>query len=260
MWSVHITQKTTFWCTVQRYHVHHGIYWHRPGKPQQALQHLGCMCYRQTPPVSSHSPETTTQEVHTHSIIHTIDGMLPLIRTVVVILYWLITNSAVMPLPLRSYTDLTCDTHTVALNTQSCKELHNERWSRRRMKRWLQRCGAGSFPYPGIRAVFWVASSQHTQRSLELLRVGRDVVRVRVVFICCHSGKRGRGEHKDTLSCTTVLTNDCSGREWRDSLVPRPRGGSDARRRDWLTINNLLMFCNSINSVSGFSSSKWRYQ
>ncbi|TNN84175.1 hypothetical protein EYF80_005502 [Liparis tanakae] len=30
--------------------------------------------------------------------------------------------------------------------------------------------------------------------------------------------KRGRGEHKDTLRCTTVLTNDCSGREWRESL------------------------------------------
>lgn len=90
--------------------------------------------------------------------------------------------------------------------------------------------GAGGFSYPGIGAIFWVASSQHAQSLLQLLLVGKDIVDVCVGFICRHPGeekkKKKTQRHRDTPgeNCT-VLTNDCSGREFG----PRPRGGSDAR-------------------------------
>lgn len=58
---------STFWYTVQRCRVHHGIYWRRPDKPQQALHHLECKCCRQTPPVSSHNPAEQQHTWHQHT-------------------------------------------------------------------------------------------------------------------------------------------------------------------------------------------------
>lgn len=55
----HTFHLNTFWYTAQRCRGHRGIYWHRPDRSQQALQHRGCRCCRQTQPVSSHSPEAT---------------------------------------------------------------------------------------------------------------------------------------------------------------------------------------------------------
>lgn len=88
---------------------------------------------------------------------------------------------------------------------------------------WLRGCSAS---YPGIGAVFRVASSQHTKSLVQLLFVGESVVNDCAVFTRCHSYNTGITGHKETskdtnsgLSGTTVLTNDRFGREFDSDHV-----------------------------------------
>lgn len=132
-----IILQNTFWCTVQRCHVHRGIYWHRPDKPLQALQQWGCRCCRQTQPVSSRSPGTRNIQQYACYWWH-----LP--NAIVVILYCLIRNTAVIPSkitiisvslfsapqkPLIYNNIVTKNTHSTA-----CTKLQYERRDSRRIE------------------------------------------------------------------------------------------------------------------------------
>lgn len=74
----------------------------------------------------------------------------------------------------------------------------------------MMKNGARGFCYPGIGAVFWVASSQHTQGLLQLFIGEAHVLFLVVLSTCCHSGggKKERageaGRQLDTEQFNTV--------------------------------------------------------
>lgn len=87
-------------------------------------------------------------------------------------------------------------------------------------------CVGCSASYPGIGALFRVASSQHTKSLVQFLFVGESLVNVCAVFTRCHSCNKRITGHKDAdkdtntgVSGTTVLTNDCFGREFGSDHV-----------------------------------------